>query len=602
MRTVDTSNLVSQQLLIVLMMRLWGHLSFKRQRQFLILIFLMILVSFAEIVSIGAILPFIGMLTSPDKVFNHDLIQPLVQFLEIEKPVELMLPLTIIFCCGAVLAGSMRILLLYSNTRLSYAAGADLSIDIYRRTLYQPYAVHVKRNSSEVINAVVVKTGVLIRDTLMPILTIVSSLMILGAISFSLLFIDPFIALAAFSSFGVIYSCIIFITRQRLRNNSISVAQQSDQAMKSLQEGLGGIRDILLDASQETFCNIFRRADLALRKAQGGNLIIAGSPRYAMEAMGMVLIALLAYNMMQKTGATEALPILGALALGAQRLLPVLQQIYASITSIKGSQASLQDALAMLDQKEQKSTVTSPIEFNHQIYINNISFRYENSSPWVFKDLNLRISRGKKIGFVGTTGSGKSTLLDIVMGLLEPAEGQMLIDGVPINNKNARAWHAHIAHVPQTVFLADSSIAENIAFGCPKNEIDLGRVEAAAKRAQIYGAIESWPEKYDTFVGERGVRLSGGQQQRIGIARALYKDADVLIFDEATSALDTETETAVMQTIDSLSSEFTILIIAHRVSTLRSCDQIVELNNCNISSVGSYESLISQNNDFIAVP
>ncbi|MDA9006510.1 ABC transporter ATP-binding protein/permease [Litoricola sp.] len=558
--------------------------------------------SIAEIISIGAVLPFIAMLTAPDKVFNHELIQPLVQFLGIVQPDELMLPLTVIFCSGTVLAGAMRILLLYSNTRLSYAAGADLSIDIYRRTLYQSYSVHVKRNSSEVINAIIVKTGVLIRDTLMPILTIVSSLMILCAISFSLLFIDPYIALAAFGSFGVIYGCIVFITRQRLKKNSISVAKQSDLTMKSLQEGLGGVRDILLDASQETFCKMFRHADLALRKAQGSNLIMAGSPRYAMEAVGMILISVLAYSMAKKPGgAVEALPILGALALSAQRLLPVLQQIYASITSIKGSQASLQDTLAMLDQKMQPSTVTSPLDFKRKIHINNMSFRYDDNTPWVVKNLSLQIPRGKKFGFIGTTGSGKSTLLDIVMGLLEPTEGELLIDGVAVNNANARGWHAHIAHVPQTVFLADSSIAENIAFGCPKNKIDLDRVKEAASQAQISEVIESLPEKYDTFVGERGVRLSGGQRQRIGIARALYKDADVLIFDEATSALDTETENAVMQTIDALSNEFTILIIAHRLSTLRCCNQIVELKNGNISAIGSYEGLIGQNNDLVAV-
>jgi len=558
--------------------------------------------SFAEIISIGAILPFIGVLTVPEKVFGHELMQPLVHFLNISQPEDLMLPLTVMFCCAAILAAAMRIFLLYSNTRLSYSAGADLSIDIYRRTLYQPYVVHARRNSSEVVNAIVVKTGVLIRDTLMPILTIVSSVLILVAVSVSLFFINPYVAFAAFGSFGVIYGCLVFITRQRLRKNSISVAQQSDQAMKSLQEGLGGIRDILLDASQETFCQMFRKADLASRKAQGSNLIIAGSPRYAMEAMGMVLISVLAYSMVKNpSGAAGALPILGALALGAQRLLPVLQQIYVSITSIKGSQASLQDTLAMLDQKVELPNVRPQLDFKEQIHIRNLAFRYDDNTAWVLRNLNLKIDRGDKIGFIGTTGSGKSTLLDIVMGLLKPTEGQLIIDGVAINNANAHAWHAHIAHVPQTVFLADSSIAENIAFGCPKNKIDLERVKKAANQAQIFEVIESWPEKYDTFVGERGVRLSGGQRQRIGIARALYKDADVLIFDEATSALDTETETAVMQTIDELSNEFTILIIAHRLSTLRSCDQIVELNNGNISTIGSYESLIGQNNDLVAV-
>jgi ATP-binding cassette subfamily B protein len=211
----------------------------------------------------------------------------------------------------------------------------------------------------------------------------------------------------------------------------------------------------------------------------------------------------------------------------------------------------------------------------------------------VLNNFDLVIAKGSRIGFIGTTGSGKSTLIDIVMGLLQPTQGALEIDGHPITTANHRAWQAHIAHVPQAIFLADSSIEENIAFGVPKEHIDPQRVRQAARQAQIADIIESWPEQFQTFVGERGIRLSGGQRQRIGIARALYKRADVIIFDEATSALDNDTEQAVMDAIEGLSEGLTILIIAHRLSTLRNCTQIVELGDCGLKKIGTYQEVIA---------
>ena len=213
--------------------------------------------------------------------------------------------------------------------------------------------------------------------------------------------------------------------------------------------------------------------------------------------------------------------------------------------------------------------------------------------PWVLRDVSLVIPKGSKVGFIGTTGGGKSTVLDIVMGLLAPTSGALKVDGQSVNEKNARGWQAHIAHVPQVIFLADASIAENIAFGVPIDRIDRARVRWAAKQAQIDDVILTWPDKYGTFVGERGIRLSGGQRQRIGIARALYKRADVIVFDEATSALDNETEKAVMQAIDGLSSDLTVLIIAHRLTTLKNCTQIVELADGCVKRVGSYQEIIT---------
>ena len=579
------------QSITTLLKHLWHHISPRRRGQFGLLLVLMLLASFAEILSIGAVLPFLGVLTVPERVFEHAAAQPIIQALGLTMPAQLLLPLTIAFAVAALIAGAMRLLMLWASTRLSFATGADLSISIYRRTLYQPYAVHCARNSSEVINGISSKANGVIYSIIVPALTLISSSVMLIAILIALLAVEPVIALAAFGGFGLIYAFIIRLTRKQLLADSQRIARESSHVIKSLQEGLGGIRDVLIDGSQATYCHIYRNADLPLRRAQGNNLFTSSSPRYGMEALGMMLIAALAYSLAQQTdGIAKAIPILGALALGAQRLLPVLQQAYGSWTQINGGQASLQDTLELLDQPlpdYADQPAAQPLPFKHNISLKQLAFRYSPQTPYVLKQLNLTIAKGSRVGFIGTTGSGKSTLLDIVMSLLQPTDGTLEIDGQPVTPGNHRAWQAHIAHVPQAIFLADSTIEENIAFGVPYNLIDHERVRQAAQQAQIADIIETWPRQYKTFVGERGIRLSGGQRQRIGIARALYKRADVIIFDEATSALDNETELAVMQAIEGLSEDLTVLIIAHRLSTLRNCTQIVELSDGGIKRTGT---------------
>lgn len=586
------------QNILQLLSSLWRHINRRRRKQFGFLLFLVILASFAEVVSIGAVIPFLGILTAPDKVFEHAAAQPLIDIFGFTEPTQLLMPLAISFGVAAIVAGLMRLLVLWIITRISYATGADLSIIIYRRTLYQPYDVHANRNSSEVISGILSKANGVISSVIMPTLTIISSFIMLSLIMVALFTIDPLIASVAFAGFGSIYIFIIWLTRNQLLKDSQRIALESTQVVKSLQEGLGGIRDVLIDGSQEAYCRIYRNADYALRRAQGNNTFIGQSPRFIMEALGMLLIAILAYTLaQQEDGITKAIPILGALALGAQRLLPVLQQAYAAWSSIQGGRVSLQDTLVLLEQElpdYAEQPVNSLLPFKDKISLNQLSFRYSKRSPWVLKNLNLNISKGSRVGFIGTTGSGKSTLIDIVMGLLQPSGGTFEVDGKLIDTGNHRAWQMHIAHVPQAIYLADSSIEENIAFGVPKEQIDHQRVRHAASQAQISSIIDTWSEQYETIVGERGVRLSGGQCQRIGIARALYKRADVIVFDEATSALDVETEQAVMQAIENLSENLTILIIAHRITTLKNCTQIVELGNGVIKRTGTYQEIVNQ--------
>jgi len=578
---------------------LWRHLSKRRKKQFSMLLILMVVASISEVISVGAVLPFLGILTAPEQVYQHALMQPLIKYLEISGPDQLILPLTIVFIIAALFAGIIRLTLLYVTTRLSYATGADISINIYRRTLYQEYAVHVARNSSEVINGIINKTNTVISSILTPILMLMSSIILLIGIIGALFFIDISIALTALLGFGFLYWMVIYYTRKQLKENSQCIANQSTMMIKSLQEGMGGIRDVLIDGTQQFYCQLYRNADLPLRRASGDNQFISGSPRYVMEAIGMILIAILAYFMtQQQNGMAVAIPVLGSLALGAQRLLPILQQAYSSYSLIKGSKSSFEDVLNLLDQplpEYADQPLPKAIPFEKEIKLNNLNFSYTEGSPWVLKNVNLSLKKGSRIGFMGVTGSGKSTLLDIIMGLLPATNGELIIDQLRLNNQNLRAWQAHIAHVPQNIYLSDGTIEENIAFGIENEEIDHQRVKKAAQQAQIAELIGQWKDGYQTFVGERGIRLSGGQRQRIGIARALYKKAGVLILDEATSALDNETEQAVMDAIEGLDKELTILIIAHRLTTLKGCDKIVKLGKNNAINVLSYKEVLKLN-------
>ena len=579
-----------------LLNRLWHHLSRRRRRQFGLQMSLILLSAFAEVVSLGAVLPFIGILVAPDRVFSHPIAADVAQALGITSVDQFVLTLTGVFIAAALIAGAIRILLLWSSTRLAFASGADLGVEVYRRTLYQPYWVHAARNSSVVISGITNKINDVVFMVLLPLLTLITSTVLLLAIILALIAIDPMVASVAAVGFGVSYVLISWMSRRRVYRNSQRINYEQTQVVKALQEGLGGIRDVLLDGTQSFYRDIYRQADHPLRRAQGNNVFIGLSPRYAMEALGMVMIAGLTYALsLQADGIATALPVLSALALGAQRMLPALQQAYSAWTSIVGCYATLADTIELLDQplpSDLGQPAPAPLPVQNAIYFDAVRFRYNDDSPWVLDGLNLSIAKGMRVGFVGSTGSGKSPTLDLLMGLLMPTEGEILVDGQSISGNHRRAWQRSIAHVPQSIYLADTTLAENIAFGMPPDTINLERVQQAARHAQISDFIESSPEGYQAYVGERGVRLSGGQCQRIGIARALYKQASVLVFDEATSALDSTTEQSVMDAIEGLNSDITILVIAHRLTTVRRCDLIVELENGRVVAQGTYEQLL----------
>ncbi len=587
MKTETTFNLLK---------KLWFHIGIRRQSQLAFVTILMFIASIAEVVSIGAVIPFLSVLVNPRIVFEHDFGQLFVTFLSIQSPSQLIFPITLLFVFFVILSGFIRLSLLWIVTKLSFAIGADISFSIFQKTLYQPYSIHCSRNSSEVINGVFNKTNIVINSVVVSLVMLLSTSIMLTTILLTLFFIEPAIALATFGGFGTIYLLIVGSTKKKLYLNSIKEAQESTNVIKALQEGLGGIRDVLINGTQDFFSKLYRSADLPLRQAQGTNLFISTFPRYGVETFGTILICGIAFILAKKGGGIEsAVPVLGVVALGAQRLLPILQQAYLSWSQIRGARASLEDTILLLDQSTPsylKSANNKLLKFESHIELDNIDFKYEDKKSFTLKKFCLKINKGSRIGLVGLTGSGKSTLIDIIMGLHQPTKGSLKVDGKKINLANTRSWQNNIAHVPQSIYLADTSISENIAFGVPKTKINMKRVLLAAKKAQIAETIENLPERYDTLVGENGIRLSGGQKQRIGIARALYRDSKIIIFDEATSSLDNKTEKAVMKSLEDLERNITLIIIAHRVTTLKNCDQIVELTEGGNARVGLYSDIL----------
>ena len=555
----------------------------RRRYQFLILLTLMILTSMFEVISIGAVIPFLGVLIEPSNIFELPAAQSFIQFLGVDEPTQIIFPISALFAIAVLMSGAMRVLLLWASVKFSFILGVDLSVGIFTQVINQPYIAHTKQNSSDIISAISIKIAQVINGVVLSVLNMISSFIIFIAIITILLVINPGASLIAILFFSLLYLFFYLYVKQKLKVNSSNITRESSSLIKILQEGLGGIRDIIIDGNQDFYRSIFWRADLVFRKSLGNNLFITNSPRYFMETFGVLLIVLLAY-MLSTQGEksfSDGIPVLGALALGAQRLLPVMQIFYNSWGNIKGTHFVLEEVLFFLNINDGKTmnVINNNCAFEKNIRLKDVSFGYDENSLPAINKINIDIKKGDCIGVIGKTGSGKSTLIDIMMGLLDPTHGTLEVDENVITSSNRRAWQSRIAHVPQNIYLSDSTIEENIAFGIPVEEIDSSLVKRAAISANIDSVVNEWPLKYKTILGERGIRLSGGQRQRIGIARALYKQADVLFLDEATSSVDSTTESSIMKAIEKLGNNVTLIIIAHRITTLKNCSRILELTN-----------------------
>jgi ATP-binding cassette subfamily B protein len=383
------------------------------------------------------------------------------------------------------------------------------------------------------------------------------------------------------------------LIRKRFKSHSKVVAEKEVLAIRTLQESLFGIRDIILGKFHEKFTKDYFLHRRALDTTSGKIAFLTASPRYLIEGLGILLIIFLAVDAYQGSQKPElVLPSLGVLALGAQRLLPYLQQLYASYATIVSSEQSVLDALEVLEHSnEDVSHNNTEIRFEKSIELKNCFFKYSIDSNEVLNGVNLTIKKGQKVGFIGSTGSGKSTLIDIMMGFLNPSKGSLLIDGKVIDKDNIHDWQSKIFHVPQQIILSDTSIKNNIAFGIEESAISHQRVVDSCEKAKLTDYIKELDKGYDSLVGERGIQLSGGQRQRIGIARALYKGGEVIILDEATNALDNKTESMVSEAIDSLSESITKIIVAHNHETIKNCDIIFILQEGSIVEAGNYKEL-----------
>lgn len=574
---------------------LYRLLTSRRKAQLFLTLLIMFASGMAEVISIGAVFPFLALIADPNVATENALLAKGMNFIGLTSPDEMLAVAAAALIILALAAGGIRLLLAWVGNKLVLRIGHDLGVLLYSRVLAQGYSAHLGRNSSSVI-AGVEKIQTAIFSLFLPFMQGISALIIACFIIALLAMIDPFAMSMAALAMGAVYAFVIWGTRRVLfRKSEIAAAAQTER-IKQVQEAIGGIRDIIIDQSQPIFTEAFRKTDDRYRNAQAIIVFIGAAPRFVIEAAGIVIIALLALNMAQQPGGVlAAIPVLGSLAFGAQRLLPLFQQGFFAWSSFSGNQAALYDLVELI-QSRIDATVPLPRgqevqPFDHDIEVRNVTFRYNEDS--VLKNINLRFAKGEKIGFIGETGSGKSTLLDLLMGLLEPSEGEILIDGAILGNHNRSNWQAQIAHVPQSIYLSDNSITENIAFGRSREDINLERVKRSAVMAQVDKVIDALPREYETSVGERGIRLSGGQRQRLGIARALYKHSEVLVLDEATSALDDVTEKSVMRAIVANERRLTMFMVAHRLSTLSSCDRIVRLEDGEISEIGTYEKIIS---------
>ena len=576
--------------------RLLSFVSPRRRRQAILILGLMLIGAAAELLTIGAVMPFLALISTPDIADRYPRVTRLLSHLTWQQDQPLLVPAAIAFALVAALTAAVRLTLAWVSQKYVFRVGYELSVSMYKNVLYRPYEYHVRHNTSEVL-AGINKVHSLISGVILQLMTaltgVVISIFIIGA----LIVIDPVVALSAASAFGVMYYLVASLAGRRLYQNGRTIAECQTKRVQTVQEGLGGIRDVIIDKVQPIFLAKYMRLDSAMRDAQAVNQFIGTAPRFVLEAAGMIVIAALAIWLSGREGGIgAALPLLGALALGAQRLLPLLQQVYVGWTQVVGNRQSVRDVLDLLEHEPEElapsSQQSSQLSFKQHLTFRNVSFRYSPKTAFALTNVNITIKRGSRVGLIGKTGSGKSTIVDILMGLLKPTSGCILVDGNQIDYSNRGAWQAQIAHVPQSIYLSDASILENIAFGVPPDEIDPSRVLRASAIAQLHEFVESLPEGYQTPVGERGIRLSGGQRQRLGIARAVYRQAAVLILDEATSALDNVTEAEVMRALETLEEDRTIIMIAHRLSTVARCDIIIQIDNGSVVKTGSYTDIV----------
>ena len=591
-------------------LNLLSRLSTKRRTQLLGLAVLMTLTSVLQVVFILSVMPFLNILTNSAailagyRIFVAQFFK--LQFLDNHE--SLVLLITIIFVILALALGVSRTITAWLSGRMAAAIGNDLSDEVFYRTLLQPYIVHLNRNTSEVMTGIAQVNGI-ISGVLAPCLQLFASAVIFGGALLSVILVSWKATFAAVILLGGSYLLIAARLHRPLQRNGQILMKVAEQELRVMQESLGGIRDMLIDNSQLMHRERYRSLTTITRRITSDTGFLHSFPRFVVEALAYALIGIGGYSLVGRQGTILAsLPLLGVFALAAQSILPNLQQMYSCWSSIRASGASLQRVMDLLSQPIDMSLLPisaankskALFQWHQSIELSNISFAYNVFNSPTLSSICLEIGKGQRIGLVGPTGSGKTTLTDILMGLLAPGKGTLFVDGMAVGGSELPLvrWRSCVAHVPQSLYLADTSIAENIAFGCDRASIDLDHLAKVCKEAQLDGFLASLPDGWNTSVGERGLRLSGGQRQRIGIARALYRSCSFLVLDEATSALDTVTESRVMAAIDQLTSDLTMIIVAHRLSTVQHCDRIIFIEQGRCTGFAPYQELLVTHQGF----
>ncbi len=534
----------------------------------------------AELLSIGAVVPLLQSLSEPEETMKN-----IGDFFNFPIPLssqEFQLFTVAIFCSLTILAGLVRSVMVTQTASITFAWANHLSLKTFSEVIRQPYAYHIKTNSSDIIGAIT-KSQMIATSLIMPVIqAFTSAVMILG-ISIFLIWITSPIIIFVVMTIIVIYSIVVSRMKNRMLINGEIISEAQNQRVRAVSETLGMIRDIIIDKTHDLFINRYASIENNLRKAQRENSITSSMPRIIIETGGMVIIALALLVIIKDQGGIEsALPMLGVLALGAQRTLPLAQQVYVGVISLTVNAPMVSDLSKYIgltfERSEKADTNTDMIGGFNTIKLRDIGYSYDGGPVTIFEDVSLNIERGQKIGVIGPTGSGKSTFIELLAGLLEPTMGSILIDDNLLRGRQLEEWRKLVAFVPQNVYLADTSIAQNIAVGVPVTDINYALLNEVLVKAHLDTFIDSLPGGLGTQVGERGVNLSGGQLQRLGIARALYKQPKLLILDEATSALDVKTEAAVMKAIYELDPDLTIIMSAHRKAVLHGADKIFEVS------------------------
>tara|TARA_B100000902_G_scaffold400034_1_gene474856 strand:- start:7461 stop:9254 length:1794 start_codon:yes stop_codon:yes gene_type:complete len=578
----------------------------ERKRAYLLLIMILVM-ALIDMLGVASIMPFIAVLSNPDLIETNSMLSRMFKFTSnfgVETNNDFLFILGIFVFLFLLLSLSFRALTHYAQVRFLSMREYSLGKRLVEGYLHQPYSWFLNRHSAEIGKTILSEVGKIVGKGLAPLLELITQSAVTVALITLLLLVNTKLTIIVGLTLGVAYGLIYKFTRNFITRIGKESVKVNEGKFAALSEAFGAAKEIKLGGLEQIYIKRFSEPAKILAKDTASLSIIGEMPRFALEAItfgGMILVAL--YLMSQSGTFSNVVPILALYAFAGYRLLPALQRIYNDIIRIRFTAPALDSIYEDLKslQPFSLSKVQEALQFKDNIALKNIYYNYPNAKRTALKNINLSIQARSIVGLVGATGSGKTTVVDIILGLLEAQEGTLEVDGNIINKSNRKAWQRSIGYVPQNIYLSDDTIAANIAFGIDPKEINFDAVEHASKIANLHNfVIKELPLKYDTTVGEKGIRLSGGQRQRIGIARALYHNPQILILDEATSALDNLTEKAVMEAVQKLRKNITIIMIAHRLSTVKNCDNILLLEKGELKEQGTFDKLIQVNDQFRA--